>query len=100
MCSSDLWKRKGWRKADGKPVLNVEILKELDAALAGRAVTFEWVRGHVGHEMNEAADVRARGAATAFQNRSDVPSGPGWPGAPVATTSPVAAPPEPPATLF
>ena len=24
------WKRKGWRKADGKPVLNVEILKELD----------------------------------------------------------------------
>ncbi|MBD8726658.1 MULTISPECIES: ribonuclease H family protein [Frigoribacterium] len=94
------WKRKGWRKADGKPVLNVEILKELDAALAGRSVTFEWVRGHVGHEMNEAADVRARGAATAFQNRSDVPSGPGWPGAPVATTSPVAAPPEPPATLF
>jgi ribonuclease HI len=91
------WKRKGWRKADGKPVLNVEILKELDDALAGRKVTFEWVRGHVGHE---AADVRARGAATAFQNRTDVPAGPGWPGAPVATTSPVAAPPEPPATLF
>ena len=94
------WKRKGWRKADGKPVLNVEILKELDAALAGREVTFEWVRGHMGHEMNEAADVRARGAATAFQDRRDVPAGPGWPGAPVATTSPVAAPPEPPATLF
>lgn len=94
------WKRKGWRKADGKPVLNVEILKELDDALAGRKVTFEWVHGHVGHEMNEAADVRARGAATAFQNRTEVPSGPGWPGAPVATTSPVAAPPEPPATLF
>ena len=94
------WKRKGWRKADGKPVLNVEILKELDAALAGREVTFEWVRGHMGHEMNEAADVRASGAATAFQDRRDVPAGPGWPGAPVATTSPVAAPPEPPATLF
>ena len=94
------WKRKGWRKADGKPVLNVEILKELDSALAGRKVTFKWVRGHVGHEMNEAADVRARGAATAFQNRGEVPAGPGWPGAPVATTSPVAAPPEPPATLF
>jgi ribonuclease HI len=97
------WKRKGWRKADGKPVLNVEILKELDAALAGRKVRFEWVRGHVGHEMNEAADVRARGAATAFQNRTEVPSGPGWPGAPVATTDPItapAAPPAPPATLF
>ena len=30
------WKRKGWRKADGKPVLNVELLKELDRELAGR----------------------------------------------------------------
>ena len=29
------WKRKGWRKADGKPVLNVEIIKELDAELQG-----------------------------------------------------------------
>jgi len=27
--------------------------------------------------MNEAADVRARGAATAFQNGTDVPHGPG-----------------------
>ena len=25
------WKRKGWRKKDGKPVLNVELLKAIDA---------------------------------------------------------------------
>ncbi len=74
------WKRKGWRKADGKPVLNQELLKALDAALVGRDVSFEWVRGHAGHDMNEAADVRARAAATAFQNGTPVDGGPGFRG--------------------
>jgi ribonuclease HI len=72
------WKRKGWRKADGKPVLNVELLQELDDALAGRRFRFEWVRGHVGHPLNEAADERARAVATAYQRGTEVPSGPGW----------------------
>ena len=53
------WKRKGWRKKDGKPVMNVELLKDIDRALAGRSVEFEWVKGHSGHAMNEAADRRA-----------------------------------------
>src|SRR5699024_11082585 len=42
------WKRKGWRKKDGKPVLNVELLQAIDRALAGRSVEFEWVKGHSG----------------------------------------------------
>ncbi len=74
------WKRKGWRKGDGKPVLNLDLLKQLDAAIVGRRYRFEWVKGHVGHELNEAADVRARAAAEAYQRRSAVPSGPGYPG--------------------
>ena len=72
------WKRKGWRKADGKPVLNVELLKEIDRAMAGRKYTFEWVRGHAGHDLNEAADERARAAATAYQQGVAVRSGPGF----------------------
>lgn len=72
------WKKRGWRKADGKPVLNDDLMRALDAALAGREVRFEWVRGHVGHPMNEAADDRARAAATAYQRGTPVPSGPGW----------------------
>jgi ribonuclease HI len=72
------WKRKGWRKADGAPVMNVELMKEIDAALEGRRYRFEWVKGHVGHELNEAADERARGAATAYQRRTAVDSGPGF----------------------
>ncbi|WP_017177261.1 ribonuclease H family protein [Actinomyces timonensis] len=74
------WKKRGWRKADGKPVLNEDLMRALDEALAGRQVRFEWVRGHVGHPMNEAADTRARAAATAYQRGAAVPSGPGWPG--------------------
>ena len=74
------WKRKGWRKADGKPVLNRELLERLDRATMGRRYTFEWVKGHAGHELNEAADVRARAVATAYQNGSPIPIGPGWPG--------------------
>lgn len=72
------WKRKGWKKADGKPVLNLELLKDLDEALAGRDVSFEWVRGHVGHPMNEAADARARAVATAYKNGTPIDRGPGF----------------------
>jgi ribonuclease HI len=73
------WKRKGWRKADGKPVMNVELLQALDAELAGRRYRFEWVKGHIGHVMNEAADERARAVAEAFRRGATaIPSGPGW----------------------
>ncbi|GAA2028879.1 hypothetical protein GCM10009819_10730 [Agromyces tropicus] len=72
------WKRKGWRKADGSPVLNRELMEALDAELAGRRYRFEWVRGHAGHPANEAADDRARAVATAFRSGGDIPAGPGW----------------------
>ncbi|MEI5583148.1 MULTISPECIES: RNase H family protein [unclassified Agromyces] len=75
------WKRKGWRKADGSPVLNLELMQSLDEALRGRRYRFEWVRGHAGHPMNEAADERARAVAIAYQKGGDIPEGPGWTGA-------------------
>ncbi|MEO3932144.1 ribonuclease HI family protein [Micrococcaceae bacterium Sec7.4] len=87
------WKRKGWRKSDGKPVMNVELLKEIDQALVGRKYTFEWVRGHAGHDLNEAADDRARAAATAYQRGVAVRQGPGF-GAAAGAPS-LAAPPAP-----
>ncbi|GIT80109.1 ribonuclease H [Leifsonia sp. LS1] len=76
------WKRKGWRKADGAPVLNRELLERLDRALQGRRYSFEWVKGHAGHDLNEAADARARAVATAYQKGDPIPIGPGWPHAP------------------
>lgn len=74
------WKRRGWRKADGKPVLNVELLKQLDEAMRGRTVSFEWVKGHAGHALNEKADELARAAAIAFRDGQAVAHGPGFDG--------------------
>jgi len=81
------WKKKGWRKTDGKPVMNLPLLQAIDSAIAGRQYRFEWVKGHVGHEMNEAADARARAAADAFARGGAVPVGPGFPGAPRVDTA-------------
>jgi ribonuclease HI len=72
------WKRRGWKKADGKDVLNKDLLASLDEELRGRAVEFEWVKGHSDHELNEAADERARAVATAYQKGTPVPEGPGF----------------------
>jgi ribonuclease HI len=77
------WKRRGWKKGDGKPVLNVEIMKALDAAMAGRRVRFEWVKGHAGHELNEAADRLATAAAASWRNRELPDPGPGFAGSAV-----------------
>ena len=74
------WKRKGWRKGDGQPVMNLEIIQALDAAMAGRKVRFEWVKGHTGHPLNEAADVRANAAAMAMKIGTSVEAGPGFGG--------------------
>lgn len=77
------WKRNGWRKRDGKQVLNLEILKAIDAAMAGRAVRFEWVKGHAGHELNEAADRLANAAAAGWRDSGECLPGPGFAGASV-----------------
>ena len=72
------WKKRGWRKSDKSPVLNADLMQAIDKAITGRKVSFEWVRGHSGHPLNEAADDKARAAATAYQHHSSVESGPGW----------------------
>ena len=86
------WKRKGWKKGDGKPVMNVEIMQALDRAMTGRQVRFEWVKGHSGHELNEQADRLANGAATAWQRGVTPDPGPGWPGATTPNRAPAPAP--------
>ena len=72
------WKKRGWRKSDKSPVLNADLMQAIDKAITGRKVSFEWVRGHSGHPLNEAADDKARAAAKAYQHHSSVESGPGW----------------------
>ena len=56
------WKRKGWRKADGKPVLNLDLWKTLDGLAQQRHVTWKWVEGHSGDPENERCDALANQA--------------------------------------
>ncbi len=58
----DSWQKKGWKKADGKPVLNIDLWEELLLQMARHKITFVWVHGHTGHKYNERCDE----LATAF----------------------------------
>ncbi len=57
------WKANGWRKADGKPVLNQDLWLEIDRLIQGRKITWQWVKGHAGHEQNERVDGLANAEA-------------------------------------
>ena len=74
------WKKRGWTKADKKPIKNLELIQEIDRAMEGRRVTFEWVKGHAGHRMNERADDLARACAEAYQAGRIPEPGPGFGG--------------------
>ena len=74
------WKKRDWTKADKKPIKNLELIQEIDRAMEGRRVTFEWVKGHAGHRMNERADDLARGCAEAYQAGRTPEPGPGFGG--------------------
>jgi len=50
------WRAHGWRKADGKPVENVELWQELAQQTERHLVEWHWVRGHRGQPLNERAD--------------------------------------------
>jgi ribonuclease HI len=54
------WKKRGWKKADGKPVINADLWQRLDLAAKPHKVDWRWVRGHSGDPMNERADGLAR----------------------------------------
>lgn len=57
------WRKNNWRKGDGKPVLNADLLKSILDLTSVRKVEFEWVAGHAGILGNEKADTKARGCA-------------------------------------
>ena len=50
------WKKKGWKTASKKPVLNLELWKRLDELAELHQIEWHWVKGHSGHTENEIAD--------------------------------------------
>lgn len=61
------WKKNGWKTADKKPVKNVDLWQQLDAALQRHDVAWHWVKGHAGNEANEKADLLARQGMAPFK---------------------------------
>lgn len=59
----DGWIKKGWKRGKNEPVKNVDLWKRLLEAKKPHQVTFHWVKGHAGHEMNERCDFLATSAA-------------------------------------
>ena len=65
----DSWQRRGWRKADKKPVENAELWKELLAETDRHTIHWHHVKAHVGHRYNERCDELAREQAGRFSHR-------------------------------
>ena len=61
------WKQNGWKKADGKAVLNVDLWEELYSLTKTHEVTFHKVAGHADNELNNRCDALARGAIDALR---------------------------------
>ena len=56
------WKKRGWRKADKKPVKNDDLWQALDEAASKHDVRWHWVKGHSGHPENDKVDQLANEA--------------------------------------
>jgi ribonuclease HI len=69
------WKRNGWRTADKKPVKNAELWQALDEAVSRHEISWHWVKGHNGDEMNERADRLANEGMAPFKPKKRKPEG-------------------------
>ncbi|WP_196259570.1 ribonuclease HI [Pelagibacterium limicola] len=61
------WKKNGWRTADKKPVKNTELWQALDEVAKRHDITWHWVKGHAGDELNERADRLANEGMAPFK---------------------------------
>lgn len=56
------WMKNGWKKADGKPVQNVELWQQLYSLVMQHEVKFVKVKGHADNAYNNRCDELARTA--------------------------------------
>ena len=66
------WKKSGWKKADGKPVLNEDLCRELYDLTVVHEFTFHKVAGHADNALNNRCDELARAAISEFRKKSVV----------------------------
>ena len=53
------WQKKGWKKSDGKPALNVDLWQPLLEEIKKHELDYVWIKGHAGHPENERCDAQA-----------------------------------------
>ena len=53
------WQKKGWKKSDGKPALNVDLWQQLLEEIKKHELDYVWIKGHAGHPENERCDAQA-----------------------------------------
>ena len=56
------WKQNGWKTSANKPVKNDDLWRQLDKLVEVHDITWNWVKGHSGHEENERVDQFANDA--------------------------------------
>lgn len=61
----DGWQKRGWKTANKQPVKNVDLWQRLLCAMQPHEMSFVWVKGHAGTELNERCDELATTAADA-----------------------------------
>jgi ribonuclease HI len=54
------WRKNGWKTASKNPVANQDLWQRLDELTQSHEISWEWVKGHSGHPMNERCDDMAR----------------------------------------
>lgn len=63
------WQSNGWRKADKKPALNVDLWEKLLTLLDKHKAEFVWLKGHAGHPENERCDKMAVSEYSKYLNK-------------------------------
>ena len=61
------WQRNGWRKADKKPALNVDLWEKLLELVEQHDVRYHWVKGHAENEKNNRCDKLAVAESQKFK---------------------------------
>ena len=61
------WQKKDWIKADKKPVLNVDLWRQLLPELKRHDVRLHWVKGHAENEKNNRCDQLAVAESKKFK---------------------------------
>lgn len=53
------WRAKGWKKADKKPALNIDLWERLLELTEQNQMHYHWVKGHADNEYNNRCDALA-----------------------------------------